>query len=1067
MRENPCKRSKGLFLTGLVLCFLFASASPLPAQSTYGTINGKVLDASGAVLPNAKVTIKNLETGQLRETSSNEAGLFRVPGLPSGKYMVEASAPSFEKVQKGPIGIEMAADVAVDMTLKPAATQTTVTVTEEAPLIESTQSQLAKGVEALRIQELPGLNSLTGLALLQPGALNNQNGRPGSGFVINGGRSRSNYFTIDGANNNDQSLSIPRINLPSETLGEFRIITNNFSAEYGRNSSSYVSQITKSGSNEFHGIARWLWDGNGFNSLTTNQQRTFNAQKATGLSDYLALRKARSVNVDNVGLASIGGPIKKDHTFFFASYDRDWFRQTTAATTPSISPQAFANLQANQQYFAPNALNFLTKYFPVANDITSRGNISIAVPNGPTIAVPLQQISRLGVPYGNGYYRWLTKVDTKASSKDNISARYIIYNYNDPGSPTALPLNAVGQAQRDQAITINEVHVFRPSVVSEARATYSRRKINFPENMPPGVTITGFNSIGNANYPQFRTDNLFEFMDNLSIMKGKHSLKAGINVLRYRLDSFFAANTRGTTTYPSLADFLFDTNATYVKYVGEGMVNSRTTEASGFFQDSWRASSNLTLNLGLRYEYTGAPYGYFSNAKPDINNFGPRAGFAWNPKRDSRLLGKLSGNGMLVVRGGYSLAYDQVFQNVLLNVGKNYPRGVNYSTPVTSGARWYDPANLPVILSPEAYVKAGNDPNLIDVRLFSPNKRISQPYGQQYSLGIERQFGNNYVVKLYYVGTRGLKLIRETERNIGFTAAAINVNPPVYAAIMPTLKPMRDSRGNITQYRQDPTRGAIGVGDGIAQSTYHSMQATLDKRFTRNFRVEVNYTYACFINDSDDILGSTTNSTIPAVPWNYSVDRGRSGFDQPHRMVANYVYQFPSYKKGSGAWGRVIGGWELSGITTLASGTPYTIYNSYNAIGIIPSGALTALTSMQRATVNLSGQRPLPSSPSVGAKAYFVANPTNSGIIGNAGRNTERTGGNNNFDVAVVRNTKVFGERHTVQLRWELFNLFNRRNFTVIPTSTVTTSTNVDTFMNLGQTNVSGRTMQFMLRYMF
>ncbi|MDD5542502.1 MAG: carboxypeptidase regulatory-like domain-containing protein [Acidobacteriia bacterium] len=1057
----------GSIVLGMLILGWMLNPLPMSAQTIYGSISGVVYDQAHAVIPGAKVVVKNIETGITRETTSSDIGFYIVGSLPSGHYSVEASASSFGSVLRENISVTVAQATTVDFTLQPSKVTTTVTVTEEGVLIDTVKSQISKTANDQQILELPGRNTLNGLALLQPGAAPNQNGRPGSGFVVNGGRSRSNNFTIDGANNNDESLSTPRQNLPPEAIQEFQLVTNNFSAEYGRNSGSYVNVITRSGTNGLHGTFQWTWQGNGLNSLTTAQQRTFNSAKASGLSDYAALHRARGVYVDNLGGIAVGGPIKKDHTFFFTSYDREWYRASSAPTSVAISPQGLANLQAANSYFAPGALSFLTSTFPAANDPTSRGQINISTPGG-TVAVPLTQFNRAingALPYYNSFYRWLMKIDTRLSSRDNFSGRYLLVNSLDPGSPTGIPGNEVGQTLRDQSITLNEVHLFNTSTVNEFRFTYSRRNIQFPQNLPPYVSVGGFNSVGNINYPQFRVDNAYEFMDNLSKTHGRHTFKAGINIMRYQLNSFFAPNLLGALSYGSMADFLFDRNASFQQYAGDAFVPARTTELGTFFQDDFRFRPNLVLNLGVRYEYTGAPFGYFSNAKPDINNFAPRVGFAWTPHFESGPLGWLAGKDQLVIRGGYAISYDQVFQNILLNVARNYPRGVNIAITNISGQRLYVPANRPAPPSPSDYVRLGGNPDLLPLRLFSPNQRIAQPYGQQFSFGMERQFAHNFVFRSFYIGSRGVKLVREAETNIGFLAAAVTANPSFYAGILPSLTYFTDPVTGQKEYRMMPSKGSIVVGNPLAQSTYHSMQLTVEKRFSRGLQFQANYTWSSFINDSDDVLGGQTNSTLPANPLNFHQDRGRSGFDTPQRFVLNYVYQLPGFGIQNSVLSRIVGGWEISGVTTFSSGTPFSILNAYNALGILP-GAVSTVEGSQRATINLSGTYPNPSTTG-STNAFYAANPANSGINGNSGRNIERTGGINNFDVALVKNTKTFGEHQSVQFRWELFNLFNHRNFTIIPSSTVSSATNTLTFLNLGQTNVSGRSMLFTLRYQF
>ncbi len=434
-------------------------------QTVNGSLTGTVLDQSGAVIPNADVVVKSIDQGTVREFKTDLNGFWRVPSLPPGRYQLEVTSKGFEKIIRGPIQVDASVERAVDVTLKPSGTSEVVTVTEEAPLIEATRAQISRGVETKRILELPGQNALTGLALLMPGAAPNQNGRPGSGFVINGARSRSNNFMLDGANNNDQSLSIPRQSLPPEYLGEFRIITNNFSAEFGRNSGSVVMQNTRAGTNEFHGIARWSWLGNGLDSLTTNQQRTFNAQKAAGRTDYQALRASRGVTVNNQVVISGGGPVIKNKLFIFGGYDLDRFRSTAVPIAVTISQAGYDALMANSSQFAPGAVDFLKQYYPVANDPTARGTLNIALPSGGSMAIPLQQYNRGAsgaLSYARDSHRGMFRADWALSEKDQIQMRYVLSDATDPGSPAAFPVNQVGDENVNHNATVSHIRVWNP-----------------------------------------------------------------------------------------------------------------------------------------------------------------------------------------------------------------------------------------------------------------------------------------------------------------------------------------------------------------------------------------------------------------------------------------------------------------------------------------------------------------------------------------------------------------------------------------------------------------------------
>lgn len=1070
---RPPKGFRGVLLV-FCLCALLASTAAF-AQTIFGTLTGQVFDPTGALIPETKVTIKNIDTGFTREVATDATGVWIARALPLGRYSVEFFKQGFERIIRQPLQVEGAVERAIDVTLQPGATTEVVSVVAEAPLIQTTQAQVSKGVEVRRILELPGQNTMNGLALLMPGASPNQNSRPGSGFVINGGRSRSNNFTIDGANNNDQSLAIPRQDLAPEYLGEFRIITNNFSAEFGRNAGSVVQQLTKSGTNDLHGIVRWTWAGNGYDALTTGQQRTFNSQKNAGLSDYLALRKARGVFVQNQGLASVGGPVIKDRVFFFTGFDKDWRRSTSVPTAVAPSPTAIQRLESNASLWAPGALDFLKQTWPVANDTTSRGTVNIAAPAGQTfadgsttLALPMQQLNRGGVSYGRNLYRWLQKVDGRITDNDTISGRFLLSKDDDPGSPTAIPEDQVGQILKNYNATINYTRVVSSMMVNEARATYGRREGAFPENMGTQIRVSGLPTRGNQNYPQSRVDNLYELTDNLSLMMGRHTLRVGVNALRYDLNSFFAPNLRGDLFYGSIADLLFDRNATWSQYAGTGSTFAKTYEVGTFFQDDYRATSSLTLNLGARYEYTSAPLGYFSNAKPDVNNFAPRLGFAYAPRWNDGILGWLSGNGRMSIRGGYAIAYDQVFQNILLNNSRNYPRGVTVSTPSTSGQRWYVESNRPAAPTPDQY--RGN-PDTLPVRLFSPNERIKQPMSQQYSFGIERQLFSNYAVRAFYIGSRASGLVREVETNLGFTKAAVDANPSLLNPVVQQygMKPVTNTAGAVTGYRVDPAKGSILVGGPLAMSTYHSLQTTLEKRYSSDrwggALYELNYTYSSFINDSDDILGGQTNSTLPAVPFNFRLDRGRSGYDLPHRFVGNFVYEFPRFFSNNAVMSRVVNGWMMNGIVTMQSGVPYTILNANNALGILP-GQIATVEGSQRPLFNPAGAPGTAGPITMNPLPQYIALTANSGMIGNLGRNTERTGGTANLDATLAKTTRLWSESTSLQLRWEVFNVMNRRNFNVIPDRTVSNAT-PSTFQNLGFQNVAGRTMLLSMRFLF
>ena len=454
-------------------------AVPPHAQTINGSISGSVTDQNAATVPGVTITVTNTQTGQTRDAVTNNEGLFRVNGLPVGVYTVKAEKTGYGIGTNESVQVSPGVNTDANFKLSAGSVTASVDVSDTGALLETTQSQVSKTVDQQRILELPGRNSLNGLALLNPGVLPNQNGRPGSGFAVNGNRTRSNNFTIDGANNNDQSLSIPRQNLPPEAIGEFQIITNTFSAEYGRNAGSYVNQITRSGTNSFHGTGFYAWDGNGVDSLTTNQQRCFNSNRAAttnaSLSDKQVLRQCRNVSVDQIYGFTVGGPVKRNHTFFFTSYDANPFRTTLGSVTrAALDAQSRALLLANRNNFgSPATVDFILNNFPVSNDPTPAGGTiagsqtvlrnaagNPVTGNTATSTVTFLTYNRFqgaGVPYGTDFWRWLGKVNTKINNKDQLSFRYLVDKSTDPGSPASLPGLELGQLVRNDSFTINDV----------------------------------------------------------------------------------------------------------------------------------------------------------------------------------------------------------------------------------------------------------------------------------------------------------------------------------------------------------------------------------------------------------------------------------------------------------------------------------------------------------------------------------------------------------------------------------------------------------------------------------
>jgi hypothetical protein len=1067
-----CKLTKSILIFAALLALVCLNSA---AQTIYGSLTGDVLDSSGAAIAGATVTIREVNTGIERRVTTDNSGFWRAPSLAIGRYDVTATAPGLEKVVQTSIDVDAATERKLEVSLKPSAQAAEVTINAQSPLIEATKSQLSgeeSGKEAL---ELPTGGNTDILAKLMAGVSQNNPGVCCSHYSVNGGSERSDHYTIDNADNNDPGSTGAYIQLPAEDIQEYHLITNNYSAEFGRNSGSVAQFITKSGTNQFHGIETWTFNGPALNSFQTNENRSFNSYIAQGDSAGAAERLSRAGFANNTMLFSGGGPIQRDKTFFFASYDQTFSATSAQPQAVAITPAGLALLQANQSVFAPGAIAFLQKTYPVANTPTSEGSLTVTLPNNTPLTVPLA-IYNAGlngaISYKPTTHRGLGKFDRKLTDNDTFSMRYLIYDYYQIGAPQALPINREGGALRDENVALNEVHVFSPNLIGESRVDYVRYASGSIGNFNMGAFAiggSGLPTIGYSNQPQGRWANIYEGAHTLTWTKGSHSMRFGGSYLLYQVYSIYAPYSYGYVTYPSFQNFLFDQNASYTKFGGNGVLRALTHEVSAFFTDDWRATRDLTLNMGVRWEYQSAPDGYFSGASADPHQFSPHLGFAYSPHKTSGLMGKLFGDGKGVIRGGFGISYDNIFQTIIVETARNYPRGLAVTLPSVSGGEYfnyiYDKSVAPQSVSPSQFT--GN-PNLLNNFVFSPNHEILPPYAEQMNIGIERQLPKDMVLKVFYVGTHGVHLLRTYEGNLGIFQSAVNANPSAYTTPLPSLTLTTDPASGLPAYIQNPKGGPVDVADSIGYSNYNSLQVSLLKRFAKGFQFNLNYTYSAFMNDGDGEDAQNFRG-YPSIPWDWENDKSRSSLDQPQRLVINSLYEIPDFARNT-VFSRLTGGWELGGIFTYGSGTPYNIFNAYDALGILADPfatyAIGGISNAQRPTYNPAGVPGTGSTPGL-ANPMYISNATNSGIVGNLGANTQRLGTTTDLDVQVLKSVRLFREGQRAQLFASMTDILNHRNFIALPSNIVSSSTNNTTFLNLGYTNVVGRVITIGARIIF
>jgi len=1023
-----CKVSFALAAMLLVLIL----PTSLYAQLTRGAISGTVRDTSGAVVPGANVKVTSLDTNQTRTTTTNGEGFYRVTALEPGPYFVVIEKTGFAGVENRAIVVRTAQEVTFNIDLQVAATQEVVDVSAQAEAITINKSNPTIGLTATRRQaiELPlsAGRDVNNLALLSPNVFT----APGStGISANGQRARNNNFTIDGSDNNDISVTLATTPIIPEAVAEFQIQTNAYNAEFGRNSGAQINVITKSGTNQVHGDAFEYYRGSALNALN-------NIEKQNGLK-----RPAR-LDRNQFGF-DVGGPIIKDKTFIFGLLQADRLR-SGGAPGPTIripTPAGFAALnsvplRAGQSTASRQAvlgaigfLNDVYKFNPVFRNLVNTTVNGVAIETAQT-NIPISQ--------PNNTWNWIVRGDHQIRVGDNFTARY---TYNKPVDVDVISntqfghLFAGNQAILDQNLALSETHVFNSRILNEFRFSYIRRNLAFPENDPktPATTIGGFFSIGGAsNFPQGRIQNSFQFSDIVSWQKDRHALKFGIDIRRIRLFNLAAFDSKGTFSFNNLQDYVNNIAVTFQQALQTATFDARQTQQFYFAQDDFHVTPNLTLNLGVRYELSGVPFGFFGATDPeslaalvpgpvkkDKNNWAPAFGFNYSPHSEQGLWGKVLGNGKTVFRGGYRIAYDILFYNILTVNASNYPRVVvglqNNATDVfpnltaVSGAPKFDPL--------AAYV---NTP-----------EKTGTPYAELYSFSIQREVHRDFVVEFGYTGSRGINGINQLQANPAILTAA-------QAATVQATK-STTSIPSVQARRIFPQFGSRTLIATTAQSSYNAGFISVNKRLSHGLQFGLSYTYSKNMSNNDESLGvgaiTTGSPQIPQDFLNYRAEKSPSAFDRTHRFVINYIYEIPWFQT---AWAQkpvikqIFSGWQFSGVTSRQSGQPFTIVTGVDSNGngaggdrpnFNPAGAFAKdpLTGNLRTftTSKVDGRFLVPLGTNGLPLAFSLGN-------GNLGKNTLRAPGTYNTNLSLLKRFKVY-ESHQLILRVDLLNAFNQDNY--------------------------------------
>lgn len=1095
------KQFKFLTLLGMML---FLTAGSLLAQSTTASISGTVVDEQQSVIPNATVTVRNTSTGFTRTVQTSGEGRYQIVNLPIGAYEVTVEAPNFGRFVQTGITLVVNQNAVVDATLKAGGIEETVTITENASVLNTTTPEVSTRFDERRLSELPiapnrnvynVLLSVPGVSQLGSGQTGFANG---ASFSSNGGRLRSNNFMIDGQDINDPSVAGGQIQLNNpDAIQEVRIITNQFLAEYGRNSGSIVNFIGKSGTNEFHGSGFIFHNNERLNACS-------NINKLAGFCNpnaaNEALQRAPFRKEFQYGF-TLGGPLPlpafgfgkknphyvtgEDRTFFFGDFQRWTDRFLGSGFTLRGAPTAEGRnrLQpfANRPQVAA-LLNFVPAGTPNGTSAT------FTAPNGETVIVPLGDLTGSSAGQFNDNQGSI-RIDHRISDKNLIYGRYRANTNINSGSGQVTPpgLTNLGTL-KSQAATIVLNTILTNRMTNEARVAWTRYDSSTnaedpaAETIPsieiPGLGLNGFNAavsrtaIGlGVNLPQFRINNTYQFQDAISYTTGNHNMKFGIDLRRTEVKSFFFPTVRGRLVYSSptpgagqpvnIQNFIDDIAQTATINLplrgGDTIGYYEWNEFYAFAQDEWRVTPNFTLTYGLRYEYPGDSFSYLKELnerilaangnnpgfrfdpvpKADKNNFMPRLGFNWNPRTsDSGVLGFITGGDKLVIRGGYSRTYDANFININLNVFSSFPF-VAVQNVSTTGAF----VNLRNTTAPNVA-----EPNRLTRTVVSGDFRA--PATDQFSLELQRELTRDTVMKVGYIRTRGTGLFQTVDGNPclpGRICRPVAGNP---------------NFGN----RVNPNLETIRLRTNSGSSTYNALQVSLDKRLSNNFSAGFHYTYSSFIDDGSEIFNPSSGEVAVAQDsFDRRADRARSSYDRPHRFTGNFVYELPFFREQNSFLGRVLGGFQINSFFTMQSGAPFTVL-----LGADPACAVCGIDGLVgtpirpnlNTTLNLSGMTIEEIRAAGGASLFRGLDPGQR--VGNAGRNILRADGIRLVDFGIIKNTRI-SENLRFQLRADMFNVFNERNFG-IPNTAINSGAN---FLNQWGTDGGNRRIILGARLVF
>ncbi len=1027
-------------LIPLTFLLVLTGSSGLFGQTVSGDLVGSISDASGSAVPSATVEAANIATGVKNTAQTNANGEYRIPNLPTGTYKITANAPGFAASSENGVKVAVGTSVTANLTMQVGSVASSVEVSEAATVIDTTTATIQNQFEAKLAQDLPtasiGLGVLN-LSLLGSGVASSGGVGAGTGPSVGGQRPRNNNFQVEGVDNNSKSVTGPLIFIPNDAVENFTLLQNQFAPEFGHSSGGQFNTLVKSGGNTFHGsIYDYL------------QNRKLNAVDQVSRNQGIFSNPRYDSN--RLG-ATIGGPILRNRLFFFGNFEYNPVGQA-AQPGAAIEVPTVAGLStiAGLPGISQTNLSILQKYAPGVATQNASDTVSIAGKNIPIGIFPVV------APNFQNNYASVVSLDYTLSEKDQLRGRYIWNKQSGIDTAAELPVFYLPLPTTYYLGSLIEYHNFTPNLTNELRLGYNRYNNTTPAGnfkFPgldsfPNLTFDELNlQIGpDPNAPQYTIQNHYQATDNVTWIKGRHTVKFGFEGHKAISPQTFTQRARGDYDYSTLEGYLLDQTPDSLaeRSLGNVVFYGDQVALYSYINDTFRLRPNFTINLGLRHEFTSVPYGEraqklnaissvpglidFREPKPQHKNFAPRVGIAYSP----------GNSGNTSIRAGFGIAYDVLYDNI----------GILSLPPQLSTT--VDAAGIDNFLA-----KGGIAPNssagqtcasAADCRSqtssYIPDQKL--PYSINWNFGVQHTFAKDYTFEARYVGTRGVHLNVQDRLNRRTVVTATHSLPTFLSApsqatldALPlTLSGLKKEGSFVPAYANAGFKGSNIVGFApIGNSTYHGLATQLNRRFSNGLQFIGAYTWSHAIDDSTADFFTTVLSPRRVQDFqNLRPEKASSALDHRQRLSFTAVYDVPWFKNSNWFVKNLIGNWEVAPIYIVETPELATVQSAQDANlngdtagdrSIINPGGVAGTGSGVTALKNTAGA-------TVG---YLATNPNaryiraGQGAYANGGRNTLPTRRINNWDATLIKRFS-YRERVKLEFQAQFLNAFNHAQFT-------------------------------------